>query len=55
MAQTTTKPSPVVKSPATHHAHPRVHPQGHRQIAKPLSRRKGAKPKAAKSKPKATK
>ena len=56
MAQTATKPSPVVKSPATHQ---RSIPQSIRKviesIAKPLSRREGAKPKAAKSKPKASK
>jgi hypothetical protein len=55
MAQTATKPSPVVKSPATHQ---RSIPQFIRKvidsIAKPL-RRKGTKPKAAKSKRKATK
>jgi hypothetical protein len=56
MAQSTTKPSPVVKSPATHQ---RSIPQSIRKvidsIAKPLSRRKGTKPKAAKPKRKATK
>ena len=56
MAQTTTKRSPVAKSPATHQ---RRVPQFIRKvidsIAKPLSGRKGAKPKAAKSKPKAAK
>jgi hypothetical protein len=56
MAQATIKPSPVVKSPATRQS---SMPQFIRKvidsIAKPLSRRQGAKPKAANSKPKATK
>jgi hypothetical protein len=55
MAQPTTKPSRVVKSPATHHASmPPFVRKLIDSIAKPLRRREGPRPKAAQSKPKAT-